>query len=216
MRSNLISLLATFLFLVSRSEAINQIDESIGDSVEGSENLEKRSAVIPRPTLQIEKTDKVWCKSKNLLTVTYNDTVDAKCGKDYQLEKIRQLFHNPPEVSAGDDVDPDKLYTLIMLDPDAPDRKRHKARNWLHWLVVDISKNDVSTGKEIMEYEPPEPPPGTGKHRYVFYYLQQEGPSANRFTAGRTAFSIRRYAREHHLLSAVSAFFYFTAEEKLN
>lgn len=228
MGSNFLYLITIFLFFVSHNGRIsaeenqpNAFDIFTGeatvfenDSKENTETIEKRSSVIPRPTLQIEETDKGWCKSKKLLTLTYNNSVEVKCGKDYQLNNIRYLFHDPPQVSAKN-VDANKLYTLVMLDPDAPDRKNHLARNWLHWLVVDIANGTLSTGKEIVDYEPPEPPPGTGKHRYVFLYLQQEGPSANRYTAGRTAFSIRRYAREHNIVSAVSAFSYFTGEEKL-
>lgn len=180
---------------------------------EGTNELEhpvqKRSSTVPRPTLQVEKADKVWCRSKKLLTVTYNTTEEVKCGKNYPIQKSRALFHDPPEISM-EDLDESKLYTLVMLDPDAPDRKHHLARNWLHWLVVDIASNDFYAGNEIVDYEPPEPPPGTGAHRYVFLLLEQSGPSANRFTAGRTAFSIRRYAREHNLVSAVSAFTYYT------
>ncbi len=38
------------------------------------------------------------------------------------------------------------LYTLIMVDPDAPSRQRHANREWNHWLVLNIPDNAISEG----------------------------------------------------------------------
>lgn len=40
--------------------------------------------------------------------------------------------------------DPHSYYTLIMSDPDAPSRGSPKAREWLHWLVVNIPGDNIS------------------------------------------------------------------------
>src|SRR6266487_6952850 len=65
------------------------------------------------------------------------------------------------------------FYTLMMIDPDAPNRETHKARNWKHWVVVNIPGNDVDKGEEETPYARPTPPLGSGLHRYVFLVYKQ-------------------------------------------
>merc|ERR1712029_842656 len=78
-----------------------------------------------------------------------------------------------PRVSF-EDADSKKLYTLAMVDPDAPSRADPKAAEWLHWLVVNIPGDkledgeDIGHGKVLMQHNGPAPPKGTGPHRYVF------------------------------------------------
>ncbi|KAJ8934934.1 hypothetical protein NQ314_013093 [Rhamnusium bicolor] len=35
------------------------------------------------------------------------------------------------------------LYTVCMVDPDAPSRKKPLAREWLHWLIVNIPESSA-------------------------------------------------------------------------
>ncbi|XP_064991214.1 protein VERNALIZATION 3-like [Musa acuminata AAA Group] len=43
--------------------------------------------------------------------------------------------------------DPRKLYTLVMVDPDAPSPNNPTDREYLHWLVTDIPETlDASHG----------------------------------------------------------------------
>lgn len=60
-----------------------------------------------------------------------------------------------------------KLYTLIIHDPDAP------AGNVVHWTVVNIKGSDIKSGNEIIKYKGPAPPPGSGIHRYIFLIFEQ-------------------------------------------
>ena len=67
-------------------------------------------------------------------------------------------------------------YTLLMIDPDAGKTKPNDPRPgnyYLHWLVVNISAGDLESGKEIVSYQKPTPPPGTGKHEYIFQLYSQ-------------------------------------------
>lgn len=48
------------------------------------------------------------------------------------------------------------------LDPDAPSRANPKFGEWLHWLIVNIKGNDVSSGEVIDDYVGAGPPQGTG------------------------------------------------------
>ena len=62
-------------------------------------------------------------------------------------------------------ADEDKLYTLMVIDPDAPSRSDPKMRHWLHHLVVNIPGSRVGEGEELFGYVGSAPPQGTGLHR---------------------------------------------------
>lgn len=73
-------------------------------------------------------------------------------------------------------ADPNQLYTLLMVDPDAPSRAEPKRRSFKHWAVVNIPGKDVAKGDCVAEYIGAGPPNGTGLHRYVFLvYKQNDG-----------------------------------------
>lgn len=61
---------------------------------------------------------------------------------------------------------PTELYTIMMVDPDAPVSKKQK-KFWLHWLKIN-------TNETKSDYTPPTPPPGSGPHRYFICLFQQE------------------------------------------
>ncbi|KAI5276092.1 PEBP-like protein [Aureobasidium subglaciale] len=56
---------------------------------------------------------------------------------------------------------------LALTDPDAPSHEDPKWSQVCHWLVTAKS----GRVKELVEYKPPGPPEGTGKHRYVFVVM---------------------------------------------
>ncbi|KAE8124838.1 hypothetical protein FH972_019685 [Carpinus fangiana] len=43
---------------------------------------------------------------------------------------------NPPKVTLSGHSD--ELYSLVMIDPDAPSPSEPTMREWVHWIVVDI------------------------------------------------------------------------------
>lgn len=59
-------------------------------------------------------------------------------------------------------VDISKTYLLIMYDPDAV------VGNHIHWIIYNITNNNINTGSNMIPYKGPAPPPKTGKHRYIF------------------------------------------------
>jgi hypothetical protein len=63
-------------------------------------------------------------------------------------------------------------YFLVMYDPDAvkPD--------WIHWIAT--------AEKDILEYQGPSPPPGTGIHRYKFVLNSGVSPAAPPERGGQT------------------------------
>ena len=50
-----------------------------------------------------------------------------------------------------------------MLDPDAPSRAEPIRREFVHWLVVNISGNDINNGQVLVEYVGRGAPKGCGK-----------------------------------------------------
>ncbi|XP_053573953.1 phosphatidylethanolamine-binding protein 4 isoform X2 [Bombina bombina] len=127
--------------------------------------------------------DADFCSSD--LRVLYQDIGDVTCQYipncfDYPLS-LSKIWDNPwikyTKAELG------KLYTLIMVDPDAPTRSDPKYRYWRHWVMTDIPARDLLTGKSITgkvlsAYKRPTPPPQTGYHRYQFLlYIQPLGSS---------------------------------------
>ena len=49
-------------------------------------------------------------------------------------------------------ADNEKLYTVLMIDPDAPTRASPKAKNWLHWVVCNIPGSQLSCGETCVTY----------------------------------------------------------------
>lgn len=66
----------------------------------------------------------------------------------------------PRVIISGVDNSKSKKYNVIMLDPDAP------LGTWTHWFVTISSDGTIIN--EPYPYQPPSPPPGSGKHRYIF------------------------------------------------
>lgn len=70
------------------------------------------------------------------------------------------------------DFQPDKYYTFVIVDPDAP------VGYWIHYCVYNIT--DGSRGVEYYIYNPPSPPKNTGprkdgRHRYYCILYVQSG-----------------------------------------
>nr|ACN54547.1 mother of FT and TFL1-like protein [Physcomitrium patens] len=95
-----------------------------------------------------------------------------------------------PEIHLSDKSGGNNLYTLIMIDPDAPSPSEPTLREWLHWIVTDIPGNSggsemtsgfprlneliapsKSCGRELVPYMGPRPP--VGIHRYIFVLFRQ-------------------------------------------
>ncbi|EQB77722.1 hypothetical protein CB1_000429006 [Camelus ferus] len=89
---------------------------------------------------------------------------------------INGKVKNRPTSIAWDGLDPDKLYTLVLTDLDAPSRKDPKYREWHHFLVVSMKGNDISSGTVFSDYVGSGPPKGTGLHRYVWLVYEQNRP----------------------------------------
>ncbi|RWS26115.1 OV-16 antigen precursor-like protein [Leptotrombidium deliense] len=153
--------------------------------------------------------DVVSAAPKYLLNVTYENRVKVHLGNELT---IAQTKNAPVKVAWPFEVG--ELYSLFMVDPDAPSRQNPRFGQWMHWLVVNISNNTISTGNVIMSYNGPNPPQGTGFHRYVFLVYKQEKRSKGRQNfasiANRAKFNVTQYAKSHNLNELVSGNFFQT------
>jgi len=143
---------------------------------------------------------------KKLLEVKYGSQ-QVKLGETLQKDKTGQQ----PTVKF--EKIKDKLVTLIMVDPDAPSQTNATNRSWLHWLIVNIRENDISSGKVVAEYNGPAPPSGSGPHRYVLLVLPQSDSIENIPQIPRPKFDIAKFIRDYSLAEPTYGNFY-TVEVK--
>ncbi|XP_066902339.1 protein D2 [Halyomorpha halys] len=135
---------------------------------------------------------------ENLLEVQYG-SAKVKLGNVLSPASVA----SPPKVFwNGDD---NSFYTVCMIDPDAPSRTNHKAREWQHWLVGNIPGNKIEQGEVICPYAGATPPPGTGLHRYVIVVYKQPGkidfnePRITPAGGNRAKFSVSTFASKYKL-----------------
>jgi phosphatidylethanolamine-binding protein (PEBP) family uncharacterized protein len=80
---------------------------------------------------------------------------------------LQQNTKNQPQINFTNNMKKDVFYTLIMYDPNAI------SGNYLHWLIINITDNDINDGEIILKYRKPTPPLGTGIHNYIFLLFEQ-------------------------------------------
>lgn len=89
----------------------------------------------------------------------------------YDNKLVNKQYLTPNETSMKPTIsynfENDKLYTLIMYDPDTP------YGDYIHWTIINI-KNNVDNGIDVIPYKGPSPPKNTGFHRYIFLLFEQD------------------------------------------
>ena len=116
------------------------------------------------------------------LNLTYGNSVAVEYGKPIAPSSVQAA----PAVTFAlePDRDASTLHTLLMVDPDVPYRDSPTDGEWVHWLVYDIPGNDISRGKTLVQYSPPNPQACAVKeklclpeHRVTFVLWEQpHGP----------------------------------------
>lgn len=92
------------------------------------------------------------------------------------------------------DINPDKYYTIILVDPDAPSKNNPIYKYWLHWLVTNIKNNK----EVIIDYDGPSPPKNSGDHRYIFILFEHD-KKINIKLSKRNNFDINSFAKIYNL-----------------
>lgn len=110
-------------------------------------------------------------------------------------------------------VNPTQLYTLVMIDPDAPSRANPSLAQILHFVQtgMKVTKTSGSSSKTlqltaqespVVPYRGPEPPVNGGLHRYIFLLYSQPDSTVDlgRFSADqRRYFDVEDFARNNTL-----------------
>jgi len=113
-----------------------------------------------------------------------------------------------PSVQINAETDPEKPhFTLIMADPDAPQRGNERAGPWLHWIQAAFKGNDISNGKTLADYQGPAPPSGTGPHQYIFLLYKSTTGDTSRHggsiavtdSGKRQKFHLKQFEKDHQL-----------------
>ena len=79
------------------------------------------------------------------------------------------------------------LYSVLLIDPDAPSASNPVMANWLHYLHTNVDGHALTQPLDLSTtslphtasstlsttYAPPTPPPATGPHRYVLLVYRQ-------------------------------------------
>uniref|UniRef100_A0A914W6A2 Uncharacterized protein n=1 Tax=Plectus sambesii TaxID=2011161 RepID=A0A914W6A2_9BILA len=107
--------------------------------------------------------------------------------------------------------------SAFMIDMDAT------AGAWLHWMVINVRKGDVSDGHTVVEYSPPAPPQKSGVHRYlllVYVQSDEELPEnvisfiAADQTAGRGGFKLQDFVEAHNLTLWAANYFTIRVDDR--
>jgi len=142
------------------------------------------------------------------LRVLLNDA-DVEVGsflepsKTVEAPQMRVQVYHPEE----------RLYTLLMVDPDAPNPEQQTYQTECHWALTNIpisaktSTISAASGNEILSYVPPHPQKGTPYHRYTFLLLEQTSrlSQASLETPGK--FDTRAFVSEHGMRPVAVHFF---------
>ena len=139
------------------------------------------------------------CTRAQFLPVSYPYNDIRSCMDTFPLESLTER----PKV----DLEKlgkltDKNLTLVMVDPDAPSAKNPSCRSWLHWIETNVNTKttDIRTGREIVQYQPPTPPSGSGKHRYYFLLYEQNDKTVFvKDPEDRCRFDVDAFAEENDL-----------------
>ncbi|XP_030369426.1 protein D3-like [Scaptodrosophila lebanonensis] len=140
--------------------------------------------------------------------VSYPSGVQVDLGKELTPTQVK----DQPTVTW--DAEAGALYTLLMVDPDAPSRADPKFREILHWAVINIPGNKVADGQVLAEYIGSGPPEGSGLHRYVFLvFKQNEKITTDKFIPktqreGRVSVKTRDYVTKYKFGAPVAGNFY--------
>ncbi|KAK7295825.1 hypothetical protein RJT34_18737 [Clitoria ternatea] len=141
--------------------------------------------------------------------IIYNNNIEViNC---CQLRPSQIL--NRPRVEVGGDDLIRTLYTLVMVDPDAPSPGNPNQREYLHWLVANIPETTGATfGEEIVSYESPRPMM-TGIHRIVVVLFRQSRRQTVHTPGWRQNFNTRDFSEIYNLGLPVAAT-YFTCKRR--
>lgn len=123
---------------------------------------------------------------------------------------------NAPKVEVQVFHPEERLYTLLMLDPDSPDASVDGFRTKCHMAMVNVPLSatsqaiDESGGHTLLSYIPPHPQNGTPYHRYTYLLFEQPGVLPDELVISEAQaedFNARDFSNQHALRAVGVNFF---------
>ncbi|CAH0387432.1 unnamed protein product [Bemisia tabaci] len=140
---------------------------------------------------------------QNVVQVTYLKWFVLKNYVNFGTIIKANKLQSPP-ASINWPYENNTYYSLILTSPDAPSRASPNLREWQHWIVGNIRKNEWQEGLTLTEYRAPGFVRNTGLHRMVFLVFKQ--PKKLSFSAHtrrkrvlRSYFSTQVFSAKHNL-----------------
>lgn len=154
------------------------------------------------------------CALSGVFSVMYPDCV-ITAGEELSAPLTHVPFSAVSYTSEADNSS--KKYTLIMTDPDAPNRAEHLFREFVHYVVSDITAESLAAGgalegTTVLDYLGVGAPCKSGLHRYVILLFEQpEGSTPASLASsfeGRGGKKVCIAAKEAGLGPVVAATYY--------
>ncbi|GAA5873785.1 hypothetical protein JCM16303_002588 [Sporobolomyces ruberrimus] len=152
--------------------------------------------IVPEADLRIR------IGSEQIVPGVFTNPADTREG----IEVSAQVFHSD-----------ERLYTLVLVDPDVPDELNQSFTTFAHWIVPNIPLSATSSPilplsslTSTLPYIPPHPQNGTPYHRYTVLLLAQPENATlelNENEIERLNFDTRDFAAEHKLEAKGVSFF---------
>ncbi|KAK9453633.1 hypothetical protein V1511DRAFT_504070 [Dipodascopsis uninucleata] len=98
-----------------------------------------------------------------------------------------------PEFELRNFLKEEKLYTIVVVDPDTPDIDNDTFSTTLHYVLTDVkaggnnTKVDKLTCRELVSYIPPHPEKNTGYHRYAVWVFEQKNNEPLKFSPPKSS-----------------------------
>uniref|UniRef100_A0A914CKM4 Phosphatidylethanolamine-binding protein n=1 Tax=Acrobeloides nanus TaxID=290746 RepID=A0A914CKM4_9BILA len=129
-------------------------------------------------------------------------------GEELTPDKKVDISKLKREPNVSWDGNPEKLYTLIMADPDFPSHENPAQRDYIHWMAVNIPGNNLNDADLIVPYTSATPPEHTGPHRYALMVCEQHNGRMGIFgvRAKREGFPVKKFIQDHCLEPVAGTF----------
>ncbi|KAJ8652765.1 hypothetical protein O0I10_011570 [Lichtheimia ornata] len=119
-----------------------------------------------------------------------------------------------PEIDVTNFHTEQRLYTLMLVDPDSPDVANKTYQQRCHWLITNVplsaTESIVKDGETVLDYIPPHPQKGTKYHRYTLIAYEQPNAGKDKVdikVEGRDAFDVKGLVERHGLQARGVSFF---------
>jgi len=169
------------------------------------------TAILATTLADVSSDVKYLRKQYNAGKNNANNFIIQYNGKQVHNEEVLKKADTQtvPTVQINLKTDPQMPYfTLLMVDPDAPQRGNEIAGPWLHWIKASFTENNVDSGTTLADYQGPTPPDGTGPHQYIILlYKSATDEIALDGGVKRKQFQLQKFEKNNNLkLIAATSF----------